>query len=194
MVIWKESILFFLQVEEIPLFPGLGANKETFLFVFNCESVGLFGYYAVVKGTHIPKSTVHAGGSIPPTLLLRPLVTDKTKRAGRLSHVWTFSPTHVSVGLSPSVCPSSCCPVSVPLSLLFESSLPCWISSLCHPRRPWNSCLAKCDNHFWEVTGCEIKGEIWANFESSRQSTKEDNKTFGKPTEYVTFSALCKRT
>lgn len=152
-----------------PVFPRLDANKETFQFVFSCWSAGLFGYYAVVKGTHIPKSTVHAGGSIPPTLLLRPLIAGKTKRAGRLSHVWTFSPAHVSLGLSPSVCPSSCCPVSAPLRLSCGPSLPCWTPSLCHPRRPWNSCLAKCDNHFWEVTGCEIRGETWAKAQAKHK-------------------------
>lgn len=112
----KKKILFFfpLQVEGIFLFPVLDASNETFLLVFSCQRVSLFVYYAVVKGTHIPKSTVHAGGSIPPTLLLRRLVADKTKTCRKTLTCLNVPSSSCFCG-SLSVClpPFSCFPASV---------------------------------------------------------------------------------
>lgn len=100
---------------------------------------------AVVRETHIPRSTVHVNCFIPPTLLLSLLDTETIKQVWTASHVWILS-LYVPLSVCVSV-PSLYFPVPVPLSLLFESSLPSWTSSLARPRRPWNSCLAKRDNH-----------------------------------------------
>lgn len=92
---------------------------------------------AVVKETHIPRSTVHVNCFIPPTLLLSSLATDTIKQVWLSSHVWIFSlyvplsvcwPAFQSVSLS--VCLSLYFPVLVPLCLSFESSLPSWTSPL----------------------------------------------------------------
>lgn len=153
---------------------------------------------AVVKGTHIPRSTVHVNCFIPPTLLLSLLDTDTIKQVWSASHVW------ISLSLRLSVCPflyfrlSSLFlfmyfPISVPLSLLLNSWLPSWTSPLTPLSRPWNSCLAKRDNHralsrsysLWNLTGS------WARFKAESKVKEEDNITVGEHIWCVRFNGTC---
>jgi len=62
--------------------------RETFLFVLNCyERPICFAMPAVVKETHIPRSTVRVNYFILPTLPLLLLATDTIKQVWTESHV-----------------------------------------------------------------------------------------------------------
>lgn len=160
---------------------------------------------AVVKETHIPRSTVHVNCFIPPTLLLSPLATDTIKQVWLSSHVWIFSlyvllsvcwPAFQPVCLS---VPSLYFPVLVPLCLLFESSLPSWTSRLflCsslrgHETAVWQNEWPR--SSLEKLFAVKSRGEAKAKFKAKgKESQKKDNITVGKDIWCINFDGSYKR-